>query len=358
MPMRFTVTGIASMLTVGALLLAGCSGGDDTAPAPPATSSPPASTPTPNLEPTAAPSPKPVVWPFTGRPLADGKRLPQRRPIAVKIENTANSEPQIGLGRADLVVQELVEGGLTRLVAFYYSKIPPDAGPVRSARTSDVSIVKPSQAVLIASGAAPPTSKRLNEAGVRWFSEGRAVGYHRVGDRYAPYNLFMHLAAFTKTQEKHRPPPAYLPWAPPGEPAAESLPSGKPARSIDARFSGSITNHWTYTGNRYRRSVDHTNGRDDFRVDSVLVLRVRITDAGYPDPAGNFVPETILTGKGAATLFHRGRAYDATWVKPKPGSALRLRTKAGQPLAVPPGHVWIELVPTGSGGNLHYSPRQ
>ncbi len=59
------------------------------------------------------------------------------------MDNTDASAPQLGLGSADMVVEELVEGGLTRLAAFFYSELPGDVGPVRSMRASDIGIVSP-----------------------------------------------------------------------------------------------------------------------------------------------------------------------------------------------------------------------
>ena len=47
----------------------------------------------------------------------------------------------------------------------------------------------------------------------------------------------------------------------------------------------------------------------------MLVLRVKVGDAGYRDPAGNPVPETKFTGKGQAMIFHGGRLVRGTWTK-------------------------------------------
>ena len=85
----------------------------------------------------------------------------------------------------------------------------------------------------------------------------------------------------------------------------------------------------------------------------MLALRVKVGDAGYRDPAGNPVPETRFTGKGDAMLFHDGRLVRGTWSKPGLAAPLQLRTKAGE-LTVPPGKVWIELVPQ-NGGNVTFS---
>ena len=77
--------------------------------------------------------------------------------FVVKIDNSENSRPQVGLGRADLITEELVEGGSTRLAVFYYQHVPKLVGPVRSMRATDIGIVKPAKADLVASGGAPPT---------------------------------------------------------------------------------------------------------------------------------------------------------------------------------------------------------
>ena len=49
--------------------------------------------------------------------------------MVLKMDNTYASAPQVGLGSADMVVEELVEGGITRLAVIYYSELPGDGRP-------------------------------------------------------------------------------------------------------------------------------------------------------------------------------------------------------------------------------------
>ena len=94
-------------------------------------------------------------WPLTGLPVSGDESASQTHPVLVtKIDNTYASSPQAGLGEADLVVEELGEGGLTRLAAFFYSQLPERVGPVRSMRASDIGIVSPVDASVVTSGAA------------------------------------------------------------------------------------------------------------------------------------------------------------------------------------------------------------
>ncbi|WP_435745579.1 DUF3048 domain-containing protein [Nocardioides sp. SYSU DS0663] len=285
-----------------------------------------------------------ATWPLTGLPVKGKASAKQDHPVLVlKMDNTSSSAPQVGLGSADLVVEELVEGGMTRLAAFYYSEIPANAGPVRSMRSSDIGIVSPVRASVVTSGAAPITIRRINGAGIPFFGEG-AKGFYRASDRSAPYNLFTRMRETATLAKGGGTRPAdYLTWG-----SAKDLPKGKPARTLAANFGGSHTTSWSFRNGRYVNENSYAAAGDEFPADSVLVLRVPVGDAGYRDPAGNPVPETRLEGKGEALLFHGGRVVRATWTKSGLGAPIRLRTGKGE-LRVPAGHVWIELVPQGNG---------
>ena len=326
--------GIAATVTlIAALVLAGCGGGGSKS------SDGGGGDKTPDPQATGAGTTLSQISPMTGLKVKGA--LPKHPVMVVKIDNTFNSEPQLGLSSADMVVEELVEGGITRLATIFYSKLPPLAGPVRSARASDIGVIKPAKAVLVASGAATVTRVRLRGAGIASHFEG-SVGMSRDRSRHAPYNLFMRLPQFiTSLHSTARPTENYLPWG------SESDFSGvSPATHVNVRFSNSTTTRFQYSASRgkYLNVNSHAASSDRFMADSVLVLRVRETDAGYHDPAGNPVPEAMFYGGGQALLFHHGQAVRGTWSKPRKTSALTLRTASGT-LKVPAGHVWIELMP-------------
>lgn len=327
---------LVALAAVAALGLAGCSGDD---------SSTPAEGESPDGQATAEGMTLSGQWPLTGLPASGA--APKHPVMVVKIDNTTSSSPQMGLGSADLITEELVEGGSTRLAVFYYSKLPRVAGPVRSMRATDIGIVQPADAVLVASGGAPPTVRRIADAGIKTFTEG-ATGYSRASDRTAPYNLMMAMPTLAKTLKTPEPPENYLPWG-----SESDLPKGQKATRIAAQFSGGHTTNWQYRGGKYANLNSYAKAGDQFRPDTLLVLRVRVGDAGYKDPAGNPVPETKFTGTGEATVFHKGRMVRGTWKKSDFDSAIELSTKAGD-LTLPPGNVWIELVPA-NGGNVTVS---
>ncbi len=288
---------------------------------------------------------KPATWPLTGLQVEGGDSDKQDHPVLVlKMDNTESSSPQQGLSHADLVVEELVEGGITRLAAFFYSDIPGDVGPVRSMRASDIGIVSPVDAALVTSGGAAQTVARINDAGIKIFNEG-SPGFYRESTRSAPYNLFTDLKKVAKASEddKDARPDDYLPWGGEGD-----LPAGKPAGTLTADF-GSHSTSWTFENGSYVNQNTYAADGDEFPADTVLMLRVDVGDAGYTDPAGNPVPETIFDGGGNAFLFHAGKVVEGTWSKDGLGSALQLETKDGK-LKVPAGRVFIELVPIDTKG--------
>lgn len=292
--------------------------------------------------------------PLTGQEITRGRSTRAWPVLVTKIDNTPSSSPQLGLSRADLVVEELVEGGVTRLAAFYWSRLPEVVGPVRSMRASDIGIVSPAGASIVTSGAAQRTIRRIDGAGITFYEEG-ATGIYRDYSRYAPYNLF---ADLTKVGEKAAEdaaeagedvtrPGDYLPWAEPGS----ARPAGARATTVAADF-GQHTTTWAYARGRYANTDSEAAEGDRFRADNVLVLRVRTKDAGYRDPGGNYVPETILEGTGKAVLFTGGRAVTATWSKDSVDAPVTLRAGDGE-LLVPPGRTWVELVPA-TGGAVTY----
>ena len=333
---RRTVTArAAAVLIAGSLVLAGCGHGDSSD----------GSSDGPDAQNVAAGAEIKATWPLTGLPVTGDEEAAQTHPVMVlKMDNTYASAPQQGLGSADMVVEELVEGGMTRLAAFYYSKIPGKVGPVRSMRASDIGIVSPVHATVVTSGAAQVTISRIDGAHIPWFTEGDK-GFYRDSSRHAPYNLFtdMSQTVTLATQKQAARPADYLPWG-----DEKDFPQGQPARTLAASFSGGHTTNWTFKAGKYVNENTYAGAGDEFPADTVLVLRVKVGDAGYRDPAGNPVPETQFTGKGQALIFHDGRLVRGQWSKDSLGAALTLSTTAG-PLTVPAGHTWIELVPQEGG---------
>ena len=81
--------------------------------------------------------------------LTGAERSTNSRPVAVMVNNIANSQrqnarPQRGIGSADLLIEAKVEGGITRLCAvFSDADSIPEVGPLRSGRDQFLQLLMP-----------------------------------------------------------------------------------------------------------------------------------------------------------------------------------------------------------------------
>ena len=132
------------------------------------------------------------VNPLTGVVAYTPQDWAGRPALAIKIGNSSPERPQAGLDRADVVYEEIVEGGVTRFLALFLTNQSPRVGPVRSVRTVDHKIMQPVGGLFGYSGGVPPVISELRETpGVTDVGANVEGGaYRRDGARNAPYNLY------------------------------------------------------------------------------------------------------------------------------------------------------------------------
>jgi predicted small lipoprotein YifL len=288
--------------------------------------------------------------PLTGKPMPNGR--PDHPVFIVKVENTEGGQPQYGLNKADMVIEELVEGGLTRLAAFYYSNLPTKVGHVRSMRASDIGIASPVGGQIVASGGAARTYKRVKNAGITIFSEDYgAPGFRSDPAKVRPYNRLVNLQTIARKAKDSRIFGPYLTWTPAkaATPASTGAAAPKRVTRADVRFSGSSHTRWAFSGHTWHRVNGHSAAGQDFKANTLVVLFCKIGDAGYLDPAGNPVPETDLKGTGRAMIFDGKELTKATWTKRGLHSTISFTGQDGSPVTIDPGHVFLELVPRSDG---------
>ena len=161
--------------------------------------------------------------------------------LVVKIDNVGAARPQQGINEADVVFEEMVEGGFTRFAAVFHSTPADPVGPIRSARSTDVALLAPLYHPLFSySGANRDFQKLIRESSM---VDVGVDNYPREvlpaeGPQGAPEPLLQHLAA-PQPGFAGRPGPAavvLLPAAP-----AHARRSRAPARSRGRRRSSSTT---------------------------------------------------------------------------------------------------------------------
>jgi hypothetical protein len=319
---------------------------------------PRASAPTTTAAPTTAsptptPEPEPILWPLTGVEVSE----PVRRPaLAVKIENSVDARPQTGLSAADMVWEQVVEGGITRFVAVFHSSLPPEIGPVRSVRPMDPGIAGPLHGLFAFSGGQPPFVSAVGAAGLQLISqEGGAGGYYRTG-RPAPHNIYADPRALVaQADAAHQAnPPRQFAFAEPGE-QPSAVTAGAPASIVDLQLSGIGRPAWSWSpaDGRWLRTEGGVPALEADGVPlgaaNVVVLRVDVVQTPYTDAIGTHVPETVMVSSGDAWVASAGHAVQAHWAKASVDAPVVLTDANGREITLAPGTTWIELVPNGTG---------
>ena len=335
---------VAVVLT---LLGAACGGGDDKDEAATSTTQPEPSTTGPTVAANANP--------LTGLP--SDPAMPVRSALVVKIDNAPKARPQAGINEADVVVEEGVEGGVTRFATMFHSKDAPSVGPVRSARSTDLLIARQLGRPLFAySGANAVFAQLLRQAPLIDVGIGRFPGsYHRERGRPAPYNLFSATPLlFASAGGEQTPPAPLFSYRAPGEAPPEA--GSEPARPVEAVWKLNITTtvvyRWDEATKAFPRSTDGRPHLDAAGVpvapENVVFQVVGYKNTGLVDRSGAAVPEAELIGEGEAWVLTGGRLVRGQWTRPTEDDTTTYRLPTGEPIRLTPGRTWVELVPLGN----------
>ena len=296
--------------------------------------------------------------PLTDKEPRDEAQL-DRPGLAVKIENNSSAYPLSGLEDAEIVYEELVEGGITRFMAIYHCTDAQQAGPVRSARMVDPAIMKPYTSILAFAGANDIVDAHLEEADLVLLTEG-TDGFERIPREgiTSEHTLYVDTRTVRKQGEED------FGDAPPEVFSFGKLPEGaKKARAVSIEFSGATTVSFEWDGKRWLRFDGGAPLLDDsgeqIAVDNVLIEEHNIElSQEIVDTAGNpSVEISDETGSGRAVLFRDGRALTGTWSRESIEDPATFETKNGDEMRLKSGTTWIELVPSQAGevkGSFNY----
>ncbi len=302
------------------------------------TSAPPsAPTPSPSITPTPSPTPTPTPTPTPSAKRVDwltGGAVSKNAVYAVKIDNTWPARPQIGLDSADLVVAELVEGGLTRLIGIFHTHFPTVVGPVRSARNTDVQLLPVfGRPGLVYSGA-----NRLVQAQVDKASVVPIERSDRDPHRAPPHNVMVNLRSIAATHTVGgvrdiglRFGPATGIWATAAKVAKITTKIGGDTYGFSHGSSGYVVtwNGQTYSGSGHALTCDN-----------VMIMHVHEHKDTHSTSDLSIVSDTV--GQGEVDVYRNGRMIKGTW-KRTAGSAPFTFTVSGKPITLDPGRTWVLL---------------
>ena len=269
-----------------------------------------------------------------------------RPALAVKIDNVTRAHPQAGLNQADVVYEEIVEGGVTRLVAVFQSTSANVVGPVRSARTSDPPLLEGFDRPLFAySGANRGTRNQLRastlvDAGY----DAHDQDYWRDRKRRAPHNLYTDTdRLWAHHTNRTDVPPAPFVYRYPGQ---ELHRSAEKATGVSVDF-GLTEVDYAWNGSGWARTHGDRahNDADGVRVAPANVV-VQFIRYGR-SLADLRSPEAISTGTGDAWIFTDGHVIRGQWHRPD-ASMPATFTADGEVIRLAPGRTWVALAKKGT----------
>ena len=292
----------------------------------------------------STPTPPPPINPLSGR-------VGQSNPVlAVKIDDTKQARPQIGLLDADVVYIEQVEGGATRLAAIYSSVYPAQIGPVRSARISDMELLAQFGKVAFAFSGAQrklrPVIDNANLYNLGAEREGLSV-YSRDKERRAPWNMILDPQALFERAKKREFDIARaksIGWS-----FSKKTKLGKEVLSAEIKWPGARYEiFWSEESDGWLIEQSGTS-KDDASgapiVASTFVVQVvSITDSKYGDKFGGITPLVTTIGQGPVFVFRDGRAITGTWSRADALSGTTFTTELGEEIAFKAGQIWFALV--------------
>ncbi|MGW5517864.1 DUF3048 domain-containing protein [Nocardia africana] len=279
-------------------------------------------------------------------PQVGGSEAPSRvgAPVlVVKVDNSPEARPPVGLGAADMVYVEPVEGGLSRVAAVFSTNKPPVVGPVRSARETDLTLFAQfGNPTLASSGSAPELIPAIDGSSLQNASADRQpAAYFRDYSRDAPHNMFVR--------------PDQLPvgggWPPASQLHFGPAPGGgRPTQHEEARYPGAVIGFdWSPSDDGWLVSMDGAAYSDAdtgrLTASTVVLQSVPVRNSAISDVAGSVSPLAQTTGSGQALVLRDGQEFPAEWSRPSPEAGTTYTTPTGAVIPFAPGQVWTVLVP-------------
>ena len=310
--------------------------------------------PTAIAVPTAGPdstaSPDTSLNPLTGQAVSDPAMM-NRRVLAVRVGNDPSIRPQEGLGRADMVFEEIMEGWtLTRFTALYLADDIERIRPIRSARLSNLTLAPQYDAALVHSGASDQIRWLISQASFvdldQYFHPdpyGVLEGYDWRGRMYtsvAAVHDYLRVKGLERDARIK------------GHVFDPTAPQGQPASAIHIPYPEQCVVDWAYAKGAYLRSVKgepHLEALtgEQIAAENVIVLYAehKKTDI-VEDSNGATAIDIVITGSGSAKILRDGVVIDAAWRMEKPTEPIVYYDANGQVVPLKPGKTWVQFVPT------------
>jgi len=283
-----------------------------------------------------------------------------KRPVAVMVENSPEARPQWGLSSPDVVIEGVVEGGITRMMWLYAdAEDIPKVGPTRSARHDYVELAEGFDAIYVHFGGSTYAYDALKKDGVDDIDGMYDGGYfardksRKVASEHTAYTTGENLRKAisekglrTDIKEANASPFVFA--------DVKQTLSGGTCNSVLAVFSKDYKHTFKYNAEDglYYNHMNSSEMKDangaTMAVSNVLILYTGIS----PVPGSDKHKDWNLSS-GTGVYVSNGTYQNIKWSKgtaSTPTAPLKLTDESGAPLKLNTGKMWIGFVPDSNSG--------
>ncbi|MCH5189752.1 MAG: DUF3048 domain-containing protein [Oscillospiraceae bacterium] len=328
-----------------------------------------------NTDGTTEPAYPANINPLTGLEMSESAA--GKRPVAIMVENSPAARPQWGLSTPDIVIEGLVEGGITRMMWIYadVSQVP-KVGPVRSARHDYVELAYGMNAVFAHWGGSKPAYSLLSSLASKGYLDvdGKFIGTngnesqkgyyffkdptHSNATEHCGYTTGAYLAAAMESK-KIDTAQTKEDWAPftvitSGDRTPYGEATSGTCSSITVTFSSSYKHTFKYDAEKglYLNFMNTSpmldgNTKEQMAVKNVIVMYTNVTGYQTSNQGDQKLREWDLTG-GDALYVSNGYGEKITWKKGDASSPLKFYGQDGKELTINRGQTWIGVIPNGN----------
>ncbi len=284
------------------------------------------------------------ISPLTGTK----SRRAEKPAVVVKVANTSQARPQSGLERADIVVEEQVETGITRFLAIYQTQATV-VGPVRSVRSTDIAIVNSlRRPAFLYSGGNRVFVDLIRDQRLVDVSEGTcARSFDRISSKRAPHNLYSRTGPIQNAL-KSSPPKTQFRFRDKGDKVG-----GEKAKRARISYKANLVD-WQWhprkkVWQRWQGGQPHyVASGEQIAAENVIIAEVERVDSGLRDVGRSVVTEDVFIGEGRALIFTKGRVIRATWNRSRLSDVVTYtHRRTDKPIFITPGKTWVQLAARG-----------
>jgi hypothetical protein len=274
------------------------------------------------------------------------------------LNNIAAAQPLLGISKADIIYEILVEGGITRLMAVYQDTANVGRiGSIRSARPYFVTIALGYDAVYIHAGGSPDAYAALRRSGLTHIdgvNGDRQEIFYRDKDRCKKLGYEHSMVTAGALVVKNLPDYGFrlrhqgsyssvMRFTDTVRPTGDT-----PAASVRVRFSRAKTTDFeyrpseaVYAVSQFEKALSDGDTHEELTVANVLILKtdVRVITG---DDKGRVDVET--TGSGAGLFLCGGTSAPITWKRPGKSDQFAFTRRDGAPLLFARGKTYVCVI--------------